>query len=87
MKRRLLVIFLIILIISFIGISIGRAQVRQSGSIRGIVVDDQGEPLPGVTVEVKGPALIGTMTFVTTEKGIFRIPALPPGENLSLIHI
>ena len=85
MKRRLLVIFLIILIISFIGISIGRAQVRQSGSIRGIVVDDQGEPLPGVTVEVKGPALIGTMTFVTTEKGIFRIPALPPGENYVII--
>lgn len=53
---------------------------RQSGSIRGIVMDSGGNPLPGVAVTADGPALMGTQTDVTDLDGTFRLPNLPPGS-------
>ncbi len=67
-----------ILLLSFMLISILHAQ-RQTGSIKGTVVDPEGNALPGVSITVEGPALIGTVTYVSTEDGVFRAPALPPG--------
>ena len=58
--------------------SILNAQ-RQTGSIAGVVTDEEGAPLPGVTITVSGSSLIGTMSYITSESGTFRIPALPPG--------
>ena len=58
---------------------------RQTGSITGKVVDEQGQPLPGVSVTLSGPSMLGTQTYVTTEEGHFRFPAVPPGRNYSLI--
>ena len=55
------------------------AQVSQTGSIRGIVTDQNGEPLPGVSVTVTSPSLIGTQSTITNDKGVFRVPSLPPG--------
>ena len=52
---------------------------RQTGSIRGTVVDEEGLPLPGAAVTVSGPAMLGTSSFVTSDTGLFRFPALPPG--------
>ena len=53
---------------------------QMTGSITGIVKDSSGGPLPGVSVEVRGPSLQGTKTSVTTANGSFRIPLVPPGE-------
>jgi outer membrane receptor protein involved in Fe transport len=51
-----------------------------TGSIRGVVTDAEGVPLPGVSVEVKGPALIGgPRTAITSESGLYRFANLPPG--------
>jgi hypothetical protein len=36
--------------------------------------------LPGVTVTVSGPAVMGTPTTTTNENGTYRVTALPPGE-------
>ena len=36
--------------------------------------------LPGVTVTATSPAQIGTLTAVTNEAGIYRFPAVPPGD-------
>lgn len=52
---------------------------RQTGSIRGTVIDQEGAPLPGATVTVSGATLLGSLTYVTSEAGNFRFPALPPG--------
>ncbi|MEW5899864.1 MAG: TonB-dependent receptor [Acidobacteriota bacterium] len=53
---------------------------RLTGTIRGTVKDENGEPLPGVTVEVKSAALIGgPQTALTTASGTFVFPVLPPG--------
>ncbi len=52
---------------------------QQTGTIRGIITDPDGNPLPGVTVSVSSEALMGTQSYVSTETGAFRFPALPPG--------
>ena len=69
---------LIILALAFSLTSITFAQ-RQTGSIRGVVVDTEGNPLPGVTLTLTSPALLGERTFISTSRGVFRFPALPPG--------
>src|SRR5262245_49931253 len=51
-----------------------------TGSISGEVKDAQGGVLPGVTVTATSPAQIGALTAVTNEAGIYRFPAVPPGE-------
>ena len=56
------------------------AQVGQTGSIRGQVVDAQKAPLPGVTITVTSPALMGKQSVVTNVDGTFKFaPILPPG--------
>ncbi|MBE3135241.1 MAG: carboxypeptidase regulatory-like domain-containing protein, partial [Acidobacteria bacterium] len=55
------------------------AQV-QTGAIEGIVKDESGGVLPGVTVEVRSPALIeGTRVTVTDAGGSYRFLRLPVG--------
>ena len=50
----------------------------QSGSLYGTVVDDQGAPLPGVTVTVGGQG--APIVQVTDAQGRFRFPTLSPGS-------
>jgi hypothetical protein len=56
------------------------AQTGQNfGELVGKTVDDQGGLLPGVTVTLKGPALMGAPTAVSNERGMYRFPAVPSG--------
>jgi len=50
---------------------------EQTGSIVGTVKSDE-TPMPGVTVEIKGPS--GTLTGVTNVNGDFRFPRVLPGN-------
>ena len=51
-----------------------------TGGIRGFVRDESRAVLPGVTVEVSGPTLIGGVTSATTDtKGLYRVENLPVG--------
>jgi len=52
---------------------------RQTGSISGTVVDEEGNPLPGATITLTGTGVMGTKSYVTGETGRFRFPALLPG--------
>ena len=54
------------------------AQLTQ-GRLTGIVTDTQGAILPGVTVTVTSPALIGTQNTVSQADGRYLFPALPTG--------
>jgi len=56
------------------------AQVPTGSKIIGTVADDQGTPLPGVTVEGTNPKLIGKVTATTDTNGTYRLLALTPGE-------
>ncbi len=54
-------------------------QSKETGAIVGTVQDEDGAPLPGVTVTISSPRLMGTRSFVTDTGGEYRFPALPPG--------
>jgi hypothetical protein len=56
------------------------AGTSASGSIWGKVTDETGGMLPGVTVTIESPALLGVQTAVTNEQGIYRFPSLSPGD-------
>jgi len=56
------------------------SQSRDTGALRGVVTDDQNDPLPGVAITVTSPSLMGSRSAVTDANGEYRIPALPPGE-------
>ena len=45
---------------------------RTTGAISGTVKDASGAVLPGVTVSVSGPNIVGTQTAVTNEQGFYR---------------
>jgi len=56
------------------------AQGVQTGAIRGTVVDQQGLPVPNVTVAVASPALQGQRSATTSPDGSYAFMLLPAGE-------
>lgn len=80
LKRGLMKKLISILFATLFLIGLSFAQITQTGTLNGRVTDNEGNSLPGVSVTIKSPALIlPQMTAVTSEAGIFRFPALPPG--------
>jgi carboxypeptidase family protein/TonB-dependent receptor-like protein len=53
---------------------------QTTGTIEGTVTDQNGGPLPGVTVEITSPNLQGTRTATTGNDGRFRFVSVPPGQ-------
>ncbi|MBS3820119.1 carboxypeptidase regulatory-like domain-containing protein, partial [bacterium] len=68
---------LTVLLFLFSGLAIAQ---EQTGNLEGKVTDNEGVPLPGVTVTAESPALIGTQSSITDQEGRFRLRNLPPGE-------
>jgi Carboxypeptidase regulatory-like domain len=74
-KRFLALIF----ISAFVIAGTAFAQLTPEGRINGKVVDKQGNPLPGVSVEATSPKLIGKAVATTDAAGVYRLMALPSG--------
>lgn len=55
-------------------------QVPTKGNIFGTVSDEEGNPLPGVTVTATSPRLIGQATAVTDANGRYRLLSITPGS-------
>lgn len=56
-----------------------------SGTVRGFVLDRDGNPLPGVTVTLENPSRAVTgLGGVTNAQGEFRIASVPPGQGYIL---
>ena len=64
---------------AFLALMIPTTTFAQEGTIAGTVRDAQGAAMPGVTVETTGPALIGTRTTTSDDRGQYRITNLPVG--------
>jgi hypothetical protein len=77
-KRKIYVGFCFLLIFILLsGLSFAQ---RVTGKIIGEVTDDEGTPLPGVTIEISSPALMGGVhSQFTSEDGDYRFINLPPG--------
>ncbi|MBO1321823.1 TonB-dependent receptor [Acanthopleuribacter pedis] len=52
---------------------------QQTGSINGSVSDTNGDPLPGVVINMESESLQGSRSAVTTDQGQFLMRLLPPG--------
>jgi outer membrane receptor protein involved in Fe transport len=70
------------LILVLIAAVTGSAQTTSAttGAITGAVTDSSGGTLPGVTVNLSGPSMMGVQTSITSEDGAYRFIAVPPGE-------
>ena len=67
----------------FLMLAAASALAGQTGKLSGTVVDDQSAPLPGVTMTISSPALIGgSRVEVTGADGTFSFPGLTPGMYL-----
>ncbi len=58
--------------------TLGEAQ-QGLGGLRGVITDDQGAVLPGVTVTITSPSMLGPQVDVTNAGGEYRVINLPPG--------
>ena len=76
MKKLLIFSLMFLLVLAF-----GFSQTGQVGKIQGTIIDEEGMPLPGVTVTISSPSLIAPeMSRITSTAGFFRFPSLPPGS-------
>ena len=56
---------------------------KTTGNIRGVVKDDTGGVLPGVTVTATSPSLVGVRSVVTGADGAYDFPGLAIGPTRS----
>src|SRR5271157_1637554 len=71
--------FLLLLVMGFTCLRIA-AQGRQSGEIRGTVLDPSEAPVPGTKVTVTGVATGVSEAVTSNSTGGYDLPYVPPGE-------
>ncbi len=75
MKSKILFTLMVLLSMGMLN-----AQLSQTGTLSGTIVAEDGSAIPGVTVDVRSPAIVlEKMTTVSNEEGQFRMRNLPPG--------
>ena len=79
LKKILSVTCFLFLCFALLNVSVVRAQSVLEGKLTGAITDDKGESLPGVTVEITGPSIMGKRTALTSAKGSFVFLTVPPG--------
>ncbi len=74
-----------VMVVSIVGVlllfSLSASAQTRTGRILGQINDENGQPMPGVTVTVASDILMGgTRNAVTGDTGAYRFAALPPGS-------
>jgi len=69
----------LIAVLLVLGTGPALAQER-TGTVAGRAFDQDRAPLPGVTVTLEGPTMMGTRSEVTRDDGTFRFVLVPPGR-------
>jgi len=64
--------------------SVLSSQEMLTGSIRGKVAEASGQPLPGVSIAISGPRLLGTINTMTRADGTFRASYISPGSEYEI---
>lgn len=70
---------LILMIVSAVFSTPGRAQTSATGAVTGIVLDPSGAVVPGVSVQISKESAGVTQSTTSNESGWFAIQLLPPG--------
>jgi hypothetical protein len=50
-----------------------------TGGIRGKVLDAEGNPVPGATIKITSPGLLGDRTTYSLDNGAYNFAAIPTG--------
>ena len=80
MKGTFIRVLAALAIVTTFGLAPAAAQTGQTfGELVGKITDDQSAVLPGVTVTLSGPAVMGTPTAVSGSTGMYRFPAVATG--------
>lgn len=67
------------LLLFCLGVAFSSAQSR-TGTLTGLVVDDQDQAFPGIEISISSPQLIAPqLSRVSNDLGSYRFPYLPPG--------
>ena len=83
MRRRAGGILLCMVIAALVAATPAFAQA--TASLRGKVLDETGEPMPGVVVKLANPsAPVGNLAVVTDTSGVFVFLSLPAGREYTL---
>ena len=69
--------FLIVALAMIVAIPVALAQQPTTGTLQGLVGEQDGKPLPGATIVVKGP--LGERAAQTDAQGHFKFLFLPAG--------
>ena len=85
-KRLTRTVIVLIAALAFLP-SVMTAQVNATGSIAGYVTDDGKEPLPGATVTVTSPTMLGVRQVMVDPTGYYKVPALPPGKFKIVVEL
>ena len=78
-KKILFIACFLALFLTAINVNLVQAQSVLEGKLTGTVADDQGELLPGATVEITSPSIMGTRSVVTSARGSFVFLNVTPG--------
>ncbi|HVE66514.1 MAG TPA: carboxypeptidase regulatory-like domain-containing protein, partial [Thermoanaerobaculia bacterium] len=70
----------VLLFVALVLLAVPIALGQTTGSVSGVVADDGGTPLPGVTVSISGDPLPLGRTATSLSDGSFRFTGLTPGE-------
>lgn len=70
------------LLLFLVAVSAASAQTTSAttAAVIGIVTDASSLTLPGVTVNLSSPSMMGVQSAVTADDGAYRFVAIPPGE-------
>ncbi len=70
----------IVAIAAFMFATVTMAQTSTTGTIEGVVADQNGAVVPNATVSLSGPNLIRAQTTNTDSNGMYRFLQVPPGR-------
>ncbi|MCX6566334.1 MAG: carboxypeptidase-like regulatory domain-containing protein [Candidatus Aminicenantes bacterium] len=79
MKTKFFTALMLFIFIGAAGVTAAGPAAPESGTIFGRVTDLDDNPLPGASVALTGPALMGMYSNVTSATGQFFFPVLAPG--------
>jgi hypothetical protein len=68
-------------------LAFAQAVTSGTGAINGRVIDDSDAVMPGVSVTITSPSLMGTRTAVTDADGAYRFAAVPPGDYVIVFEL